>query len=76
MDDSSWNNLTPLIADAVEKKKIDELMKYNPKLDYLMSLMLVKASDEDLEKIIKEKRERPALNTSTVIDNAFYFEDV
>ena len=74
-DDKIWNDMKPIEADAVEKRKIDELMRYNPKLDYLMALMLIKASDEDLEKIAKQKKERPVPNTSTIIEDAFYFEN-
>lgn len=69
--DSSWNGLEPIQANAVEEKQIQELMHYNPKLDYLMALMLVKASDQDLEAIIAEKQERPLPRTSTIIENAF-----
>ena len=75
-DDKTWEGMQPLEATAAEKKTIDDLMKYNPKLDYLMALVLVKSSEEDLQKLIDstKDKERPALPQSTIIKDAFTIE--
>ena len=71
-----WNGLKPLEPNAVEKAQIDDLLRYNPKLDYLMALILVKSSDEDLKELINSKTDnRPQPMTSTIIKDAFYFDN-
>tara|TARA_B100000965_G_scaffold403440_1_gene431511 strand:+ start:123 stop:356 length:234 start_codon:yes stop_codon:yes gene_type:complete len=68
----NWNGLKPLEPDAVEKIKIEQLLEHNPRLDYLMALLLVKSSDEDLDKIIKDTTFKKSLNnTSNIIKDAF-----
>jgi len=66
-----WNGLKPLEPDAVEKYKIAQLLEYNPRLDYLMALLLVKSSDEDLDKIICDKTFNDNTTKSSVIKDAF-----
>lgn len=71
-----WNGLKPLEPNAVERHKIEQLLEYNPKLDYLMALLLVKSSDEDLQKIINEGNNvnlQPM--SSTIIKDAVYLDN-
>ena len=71
-----WNGLKPLEPNAVEKAQISDLLRYNPKLDYLMALILVKSSDEDLKELINSKTDsRPPPMTSTIIKDAFYIDN-
>ena len=70
-----WNSLKPLEPTAAEKQTIDALLNYNPKLDYLMALLLVKSKEEDLQRIIETKKSRPDPPTSTIIKDAFYIDN-
>lgn len=71
-----WNGLMPLEPNAVEKAQINELLRHNPRLDYLMALILVKSTDEDLKELINSKTDsRPQPMTSTIIKDAFYFDN-
>ena len=70
-DAKDWDGMQPLEPTPDEKFKIDELIRYNPKLDYLMALVLVKSSEEDLKKLVESRKERPDPPSSTVIPDAF-----
>lgn len=63
--------LKPIKANSIaEEKKIDELMARYPNLDYLMCLLLVQATDEELQEIITTAKPRQ-LDTSTIIKQDF-----
>jgi len=63
--------LKPIKANSIEEeKKIDELMSRYPNLDYLMCLLLVQATDEELEKIKQTAKPRQ-LDTSCIIKQDF-----
>ena len=64
------DDLKPLEPTVQEQFLIDELLRYNPKLDYLMALVLVKSTDEEREQIIKQGKPTPQMMTSTVIKDA------
>ncbi len=54
-----------------ELKQIEELMDKYPSIDYLMALLLLQATPEELEEIIKNPVKRQ-LNSSCVIKQDFY----
>jgi len=63
--------LKPIKANSIaEEKKIDELMARYPNLDYLMCLLLVQATDEELQELITTAKPRQ-LDTSTIIKQDF-----
>jgi len=63
--------LKPIKANSIaEEKKIDELMARYPNLDYLMCLLLVQATDEELQEIITTAKPRQ-LDSSTIIKQDF-----
>ena len=71
-----WNGLKPLEPNAVEKAQINDLLRYNPKLDDLMALILVKSSDDELKELINSKTDsRPKPMTSTIIKDAIYLDN-
>ena len=53
-----------------EERKIDEMMARYPNLDYLMCLLLIQATDEELQKIITTTKPRQ-LDTTTIIKQDF-----
>ena len=76
LEAKDWNGLKPLEPNAVEKAQINELLRHNPRLDYLMALILVKSTDEELKELINSKTDsRPHPMTSTIIKDAFYFDN-
>ena len=64
------DDLKPLEPTVQEQFLIDELLRFYPKLDYLMALVLVKSTDEEREQIIKQGKPTPQMMTSTVIKDA------
>jgi len=71
--DEEGNELRPFKADKKEELMIKELLNKYPNLDYLMALVLIRASPEELEQITNGVPEyRPM--TSEVIPNAFNLE--
>tara|TARA_R110000765_G_C18772778_1_gene590380 strand:- start:294 stop:620 length:327 start_codon:yes stop_codon:yes gene_type:complete len=63
--------LKPIKANSIaEERKIDELMSRYPNLDYLMCLLLVQATDEELQELITTAKPRQ-LDTSTIIKQDF-----
>lgn len=63
--------LKPIKANSIaEERKIDELMARYPNLDYLMCLLLVQATDEELQELITTAKPRQ-LDTSTIIKQDF-----
>ena len=58
------DDLKPFEPTLQEQFQIDELLRFCPKLDYLM--VLVKSSDEELEQIIKQGKPKPQIMGSTV----------
>ena len=57
-----------------EEKQIEEMMQRYPQLDYLMCLLLIQATSEELEEITKNPKPRQ-LDTSTIIKQDFYPEE-
>ena len=57
-----------------EEKQIEEMMEKYPQLDYLMCLLLIQASKEELEEIKKNPKPRQ-LDTTTTIKQNFYPEE-
>jgi hypothetical protein len=57
-----------------EEKQIEEMMQKYPQLDYLMCLLLIQATQEELEEITKNPKPRQ-LDTSTIIKQDFYLEE-
>ena len=57
-----------------EEKQIEEMMQRYPQLDYLMCLLLIQASKEELEEIKKNPKPRQ-LDTTTTIKQNFYPEE-
>ncbi len=57
-----------------EEKQIEEMMQKYPQLDYLMCLLLIQATHEELEEITKNPKPRQ-LDTSTTIKQDFYPEE-
>lgn len=57
-----------------ELKQIEKMMEEYPNLDYLMCLLLIQATPEQLEKITKNSKKRE-LNTSTIIKQDFYIDE-
>jgi len=71
--DEEGNELKPFKANKKEELMIKELLNKYPNLDYLMALVLIRASPEELEQITNGVPEyRPT--TSEVIPNAFNLE--
>ena len=64
------DDLKPLEPTLQEQFLIDELLRFYPKLDYLMALVLVKSTDEEREQIIKQGKPKPQIPSSTVIKDA------
>jgi hypothetical protein len=63
--------LKPIKANSIaEERKIDELMARYPNLDYLMCLLLVQATEEELQEIITTAKPRQ-LDSSTIIKQDF-----
>ena len=63
--------LTPIKAKNMEEEnKIQELMSRYPNLDHLMCLLLVQATNEEIEKIITTTKPRQ-LDTTTIIKQDF-----
>lgn len=63
--------LTPIKAKNMEEeRKIDEMMARYPNLDYLMCLLLVQATDEELQKLITTAKPRQ-LDTTTILKQDF-----
>lgn len=63
--------LKPIKANSIaEERKIDEMMARYPNLDYLMCLLLVQATDEELQELITTAKPRQ-LDTSTIIKQDF-----
>ena len=57
-----------------EEKQIEEMMQRYPQLDFLMCLLLIQATSEELEEITKNPKPRQ-LDTSTIIKQDFYPEE-
>ena len=57
-----------------ELKQIEELMQKHPNIDYLMALLLVQATPEELEELTKNPKKRE-LDTTTIIKQNFYPDD-
>jgi len=57
-----------------ELKQVEELMDKYPSIDYLMALLLVQATPEELEELTKNPVKRQ-LNTSCVIKQDFYLDE-
>lgn len=67
--------LKPIVAkNNKEEKQIEEMMQRYPQLDYLMCLLLIQATSEELEEITKNPKPRQ-LDTSTIIKQDFYPEE-
>ena len=64
--------LTPIAPkNQKELRQIEELMEKYPNIDYLMALLLVQATPEELEELIKNPIKRQ-LDSSTIIKQDFY----
>ena len=75
-DDKVYNadgkELTPIEPRNIkELKQIEELMEKYPNIDYLMALLLVQATPEELEELTKNPKKRE-LDTTTIIKQDFY----
>ena len=57
-----------------EAKLVDEMMAKYPHLDYLMCLLLIQASPEELDELTKYPPKRQ-LNTSTIIKQDFFLDE-
>ena len=57
-----------------ELKQIEKMMEEYPNLDYLMCLLLIQATPEQLEKKLKNPKKRQ-LNTSTILKQDFYVDE-
>lgn len=67
--------LTPIQPNNIEESnKIDELMARYPSLDYLMCLLLVQSTKEELDNIIKNPPKRE-MEKTTVIKQDFFIDD-
>ena len=69
------DELKPLEPTPVEQQQIDELLRVNPRLDYLMALVLVKSSPSDLEELAKQSKRPYEPMSSTIIKDAFYLDN-
>ena len=75
-DDKMYNaegkELKPIAPkNKKELRQIEELMEKYPNIDYLMALLLVQATPEELEELTKNPIKKQ-LDTSTVIKQDFY----
>ena len=57
-----------------ELKQVEELMEKYPSIDYLMALLLVQATPEELEELTKNPIKKQ-LDSSTIIKQDFYPEE-
>lgn len=78
-DDKYYNaegkELKPIAPRSIQElKQIEKMMDEYPNLDYLMCLLLIQATPEQLEKIAKNPKKRQ-LNTSTILKQDFYVEE-
>jgi len=72
MYNADGKELTPIEPRNIkELKQVEELMDKYPSIDYLMALLLVQATPEELEELTKNPVKRQ-LNTSCVIKQDFY----
>tara|TARA_R110002153_G_scaffold188_1_gene1023 strand:+ start:1114 stop:1431 length:318 start_codon:yes stop_codon:yes gene_type:complete len=60
--------------DAKELRLIEEMMEKYPSLDFLMCMLLIQATPEQLDKI-KNNTEERKLDTSCVIKQDFYVDE-
>jgi len=75
-DDKMYNaegkELKPIAPkNKKELRQIEELMEKYPNIDYLMALLLVQATPEELEELTKNPIKKQ-LDTSVVIKQDFY----
>ena len=78
-DDVVYNEkgkvLTPIAPKNItEAKMVDDMLDKYPELDYLMCLLLIQATPEELNELTKNPKKRE-LNTSTIIKQDFYLEE-
>lgn len=67
--------LTPIAPKNItEAKLVDEMMSKYPNLDYLICLLLIQATPEELDNLTKNPPTRQ-LNTSTIIKQDFFFDE-
>lgn len=67
--------LTPICPKNItEAKLVDEMLIKYPHLDYLMCLLLIQASPEELDELTKYPPKRQ-LNTSTIIKQDFFLDE-
>lgn len=67
--------LTPIAPKNItEAKLVDEMLIKYPHLDYLMCLLLIQATPEELDELTKNPPKRQ-LNTSTIIKQDFFLDD-
>ena len=67
--------LTPIAPKNItEAKLVDEMLVKYPHLDYLMCLLLIQASPEELDNLTKNIPKRQ-LNTSTIIKQDFFLDE-
>lgn len=57
-----------------EAKLVDEMMSKYPNLDYLICLLLIQATPEELDNLTKNPPKRQ-LNTSTIIKQDFFLDE-
>jgi len=57
-----------------EAKLVDEMMSKYPHLDYLMCLLLIQSTPEELDNLTKNPPKRQ-LNTSTIIKQDFFLDN-
>lgn len=67
--------LTPICPKNItEAKLVDEMLIKYPHLDYLMCLLLIQATPEELDELTKYPPKRQ-LNTSTIIKQDFFLDE-
>ncbi len=67
--------LTPIAPKNItEAKLVDEMMSKYPNLDYLICLLLIQATPEELDNLTKNPPKRQ-LNTSTIIKQDFFLDN-
>jgi len=67
--------LTPIAPKNIkEAKLVDEMLVKYPQLDYLICLLLIQATPEELDNLTKNPPKRQ-LNTSTIIKQDFFLDE-
>jgi len=67
--------LTPIAPKNIkEAKLVDEMLVKYPQLDYLICLLLIQATPEELDELTKAPIKRQ-LNTSTIIKQDFFLDE-